>query len=313
MQKKVLVLIGVLMVAWGAQADLSDDFNRADGSVGGDWIPGGVAAWAIVSSNLVATGGNPNPAYLINTNSQAATSTNALSFVVEAEISAGEVNDITGIVWNYQDANNYQFFRFRWGNGADLLEVGQVVDGTSSVVFGKNGDDTVPLFLSQTAVFSVEYDKNNSEYTVNMPLVGGSSDKNKFTFSDSVFTGVATGGSSGIYSLFKTDAGNVYDNFQVVVVPDPSTPITPATIVGWSAVSNNVMKMVVDAPDAAENYYPKTAIDLGAGTWTNVAHSIDGFDPFVVTNLAYSAAEGTNEVIYVQANDTKGFFGIGEQ
>ncbi|MCF7816376.1 MAG: hypothetical protein K9M54_00710 [Kiritimatiellales bacterium] len=106
----------------------------------------------------------------------------------------------------------------------------------------------------------------------------------------------------------------MFDNLKVTVIaePVPPGPITPATIVGWSVFSTNVMRMVVDAPDSATNYYPKTISDLVNGTWTNVAHSIDGSDPFIVTNLSYSTADGSNEVIYVQADSAAGFFGIGE-
>ena len=106
-----------------------------------------------------------------------------------------------------------------------------------------------------------------------------------------------------------------FDNLTVTTIADaaPPGPITPATIVGWSAFSTNVMRMVVDAPDLATNYYPQTTTDLVNGTWSNVAHSIDGSDPFIVTNLSYSTAEGANEVIYVHADNAVAFFGIGEQ
>jgi len=102
-----------------------------------------------------------------------------------------------------------------------------------------------------------------------------------------------------------------FDNLTVTTIADPI--IRPATIVGWSVFSSNVMRMVVDAPDLTTNYYPKTATDLVVGTWSSVAHSIDGSDPFVVTNLGYSTPEGADEVIYVHADDAAAFFGIGEQ
>ena len=106
----------------------------------------------------------------------------------------------------------------------------------------------------------------------------------------------------------------MFDNLLVTTIADPVAPVIhPATIVSLSVFSTNVMRMVVDAPDAAINYYPQTVEDLVVGTWTNAAHSIDGSEPFVVTNLSYSAADGTNEVIYVHADEAKGFFGIGEQ
>ena len=90
-------------------------------------------------------------------------------------------------------------------------------------------------------------------------------------------------------------------------------PMLPATILSWTAVSNGVMKMVVDAPGITSLYRPKATTDLLAGTWANVPHSDDGVNPFVVTNLGYSTtdATGTNEVIYVNATEATKFFGIG--
>ncbi len=105
-----------------------------------------------------------------------------------------------------------------------------------------------------------------------------------------------------------------FDNLAVTTIADPVAPVIhPATIVGLSVFSPNVMRMVVDAPDLATNYYPQTVEDLVVGTWTNVAHSINGSGPFVVTNLSYSVADGTNDVIYVRADSAAGFFGIGTE
>ena len=86
----------------------------------------------------------------------------------------------------------------------------------------------------------------------------------------------------------------------------------PATIVSWSTVSDSVMKLVIDAPWAADLYYPKATTNLNT-PWAAVSHSDDGVHDFVVTNLSYSTAEGTNEVIYVETTNAIKFFGIGEE
>lgn len=93
----------------------------------------------------------------------------------------------------------------------------------------------------------------------------------------------------------------------------PVSPTKPATIIALTSVSGNVVKMVVDAPDAPESYYPLANVDLVNGGWSMVAHSDDGVNPFVVTNLSYSTVEGTNEVIYLKAEDAAKFFGVNEQ
>ncbi len=87
-----------------------------------------------------------------------------------------------------------------------------------------------------------------------------------------------------------------------------------STIEGWSAGSGNSMSMVVNTPGAANLYSPKTTTNLVDGTWTGVPHSDDGVNAFIVTNLGYSSvdASGTNEVIYLQANEATGFFVMAE-
>jgi hypothetical protein len=99
------------------------------------------------------------------------------------------------------------------------------------------------------------------------------------------------------------------DGFGTAYIPPPE-PIGPASIMGWSLGSNSVMRMVVNAPSSASNYYPKATSDLMAEDWAGVPHSSDGVAPFLVTNLVYSTPEGSNEVIYVQVNQASGFFKV---
>jgi hypothetical protein len=167
-------------------------------------------------------------------------------------------------------------------------------------------------------------------------LLSGGFDSLKIEFTDgntvsATFNGTAYDFGSGQTSYTGTSEGENYvmlgwygdgdpgvttasfDNLAVTTIADPVAPVIhPATIIGLSVFSADVMRMVVDAPDSAINYYPQTVVDLVSGTWSNVAHSADGSDPFVMTNLSYSAAEGTNEVIYVRADSASAFFGIGE-
>ncbi len=135
-----------------------------------------------------------------------------------------------------------------------------------------------------------------------------------------LYLGSVTGGSD--FMAGGLDAIAIYD-----AVLDPATfqshlddvligPARPATILSVSAVSGDVLRMVVDAPGAGHSYYPKSTPDLIIGTWAGVGHSTNGSDPFVVTNLDYVSeydATGTNKVIYVQATNAAGFFGIGDE
>ena len=91
-----------------------------------------------------------------------------------------------------------------------------------------------------------------------------------------------------------------------------SDPTLPPTILSFSSVSSNIVKMIVDAPSPANRYYLQGTTGLlpGSEPWARVAHSDNGVKPFIFTNLAYSSSDtatGTNEVIYVQADDAVGF------
>jgi len=66
----------------------------------------------------------------------------------------------------------------------------------------------------------------------------------------------------------------------------------------------------VETPSAKERYYPEYRTDLTGGTWTNVAHSDNGVNSFSLTNLNYSTTDGSNTIIFVQANDALEFFRI---
>ncbi|RLA55703.1 MAG: hypothetical protein DRR04_14580 [Gammaproteobacteria bacterium] len=84
----------------------------------------------------------------------------------------------------------------------------------------------------------------------------------------------------------------------------------PAAIIE-GAITNGMARLVVDASAPAYGYFPKSTTNLMDGTWGSVAHSDDGVHPFLVTNLNYSTMEGTNQVIYVEATGSQGFFRIG--
>ena len=73
------------------------------------------------------------------------------------------------------------------------------------------------------------------------------------------------------------------------------------------------MKMVVNIPGSPTDYNPQATTDLISIPWGSVAHSDDGVNAFVVTNMDYSTidASGTNKVIYMQSNDAQKFFNIG--
>ncbi|MCK4563630.1 MAG: hypothetical protein KAU94_03015, partial [Verrucomicrobia bacterium] len=102
-----------------------------------------------------------------------------------------------------------------------------------------------------------------------------------------------------------------FDGTDTIVASASATE--PATIVGISYISgSNTMRMVIDAPSALVNYHPLGTANLVVPAWTGVPHSDDGVNAFMVTDLSYSTTDGSNVVIYVEANDAVQFFGIGQ-
>ncbi len=88
-----------------------------------------------------------------------------------------------------------------------------------------------------------------------------------------------------------------------------SVPLSEPTIVG-SSVSNNLMKILVDAPSGGEHYYPVASSNLESAVWGHIPHSPDGLNPFVATNLSYSTTDGSNTVIYVRVDHAQKFFKV---
>lgn len=86
-------------------------------------------------------------------------------------------------------------------------------------------------------------------------------------------------------------------------------PLLSPEIVSFANVSGQ-LRLVVNGPSSSEKYTVRAKNSLVSGSWVPVAHSDDGLNPFVVTNLSYSGAEGTNEVIYLEATASEKFFRV---
>lgn len=91
---------------------------------------------------------------------------------------------------------------------------------------------------------------------------------------------------------------------------------TPPTITSFEHHSGDVYQMVVDfAADSlpSSSYSPIQSLDLTAGVWDDtIAHSTNGIDGWVNTNLDYSVSTSSNRTIYLQSTGINAFFGLGE-
>ncbi len=94
------------------------------------------------------------------------------------------------------------------------------------------------------------------------------------------------------------------------IVPLILLDIVEPTIIGVTAVASGVVERTIDAPSEASRYNPESRDSLNGGAWAPVPHSDNSSGPFVVSNLSYSTAAGTNEIIYIEATNAAAFFQI---
>jgi len=113
----------------------------------------------------------------------------------------------------------------------------------------------------------------------------------------------------------KTDSystgGSPQGDYTFYMLHEPPPPMV-IRIVGWSFVSEDTIEMVVDLPGNPSLYHPESTTNLVSDSWASVAHSVDGSDPFTVTNFGYSAlgTNGTDRIIYVKAEGRQAFFTV---
>jgi len=82
-------------------------------------------------------------------------------------------------------------------------------------------------------------------------------------------------------------------------------------IEGMAMLASDVLKLEVSGASPLASYCPASTLDLVEGTWERIPHSDDGVNPFIVTNLTYSATDGTNRFIYMQQSTNRtGFIRI---
>jgi autotransporter-associated beta strand protein len=197
------------------------------------------------------------------------------------------------------------------GPGALYLQANDTYTGETLVnegtfVVGANGSIDSSVTVADGATMNTQHELALDSQS---DLIIGSSGQVNLIFTGTnvinrlSLDGGATWVATGIYGAEQSNIGNT--GFLEVT----STPL-PSSIMGFASVSNNLMKLVVSAPDAAHTS-PKTKADLTSGSWADIAHSDNGINPLVVTNLEYSTAEGTNVAIYVAATNSAAFFGIG--
>lgn len=214
-----------------------------------------------------------------------------------------------------------------------IFRLGQAADATFRVV----GDDAVinverlqQANLSGVNAFEFVFDETGVSPINANTWVSFNNSSASISVDGSAYTG-----SAGSFALFDTPllAGFVsnanitvtgFDSFAsatveqtttngVVLVLSDTAGSTPDFSGVTPVAGGSQLKIVLGSSDSLESYSLLGCPDLVAAAWTNVPHSDDGINPFIITNLSYSTTEGSNAVIYVETDAAQSFYGLGIQ
>ena len=219
--KKSILFIGLLLGVSAARGALiTDDFNRTDtvyspSAVGGTWANGiGSDYWSITNGavNMDVTSGS---AALIN-NGLTTISGSGTDFTLRADVAQTTGGTSAGLVFNFQDADNYYLLRFN----PTRYQVFAVYDGNiESVLSVTQGSYPFDAFHTVTITSDEAYNYNftiteqGSSTVINTTTI--------WTDPNSRFTG----GYAGFYGAGNTAVlpEGAFDNFSLEVIPEPAT------------------------------------------------------------------------------------------
>lgn len=213
----------------------SDDFNRANGSLGANYLTRAGNAFQINNNVVTQTyNGADGLTTLEATNLPSLSDySSGYSFSAKLDIfvggsggtpgTYGNTTGGVGLLLNYQDNNNYTSIRFR-GVGANVIQAAGRASGTAYAVQlailpqasmpTYNGWYTLSIASTSAGIYDYTWTLASTPETI---------------ISNGTFDLAANGKAvlSGGYTGFAATAGNGYtsniDNFSVTIVPEPSS------------------------------------------------------------------------------------------
>jgi hypothetical protein len=255
---------------------VTDDFNRADvayttdgSQIRSDWVATG-GNWGILNQVLSYTNAVSVNQVLYNTAGETISNTNGYSFTVQADVSPKRAAAWGGIIFNYQDPDNYYEARIKGAD--DSYQIIRYADGATSTILSKSDADVTfnvgsfyTLKVTSTNTYDFEFTiTRKGETTIVNPFTTGTDTLETFS-----------GGRAG---LFVSSSGNPsfqYDNFILQQISPP-----PAVIgdVGITMIGTEV---VLDwEAQSGETYAAQKSGDLtaAAGGWASFDSGIAGID-----------------------------------
>jgi len=223
----------VFLLSAMASAQMSDDFNRADGAPGSSWttVSGG---WAIVSNRLQPTSGfdaaYPAGWIITSTGAPAATQT------VQAKVWRGAGNRTVGLIARYSSAtgtiNYYVGYIRNLLSGGDEWRLYRYRGSLTNGTFTQLGATAVEEFVDGSTVRLVA-----SGSSLALQLWTGAAWATKVSATDTTLT-------SGIAGLRANDTGSAFDDFAYTPDSLPADP--PAGSSGTSLLAQSAVQNLVD-------------------------------------------------------------------
>jgi len=331
----------------GLASDVESETITYGKTAGAAWLT--VAADGTLSGTPSAADGGTTNVFEVSATSVNGTSVAALNIYVKeafpgilltllnADFEGGQVDGNNPADWTTIETHAGAFYAENWGAGAEYgatLNLQARGDGnivqqsflTSEITADSYGTIDVTMDLGIRAatgiarsldveIWNITDDTSLASETYAFPTTGtGFLERKTFslTYDNTAASLVGDEIALRITSNGEGDTWNTtywIDNIEVGVIVEVAAP---ATILSVTAQSRDIMRIVIDAPNSGALYWPKAKSNLIIGSWEGVAHSVDGSAPWYVTNLSYVTEfeSGTNEVIYVQADEAQKFFEI---
>jgi len=227
-----------------ASTTIADNFNRPDtvrsnetSLIGADWNQESTTNEWLVNSSTLASYARIPPGALYNDGLEAV-SGNGTNFTVKMDVRAQVATAWVGLVFNYQDAENYYCLRFK--GGADDWQLLRRVDDSWGVI--KNGHATEP-FTYHTDFYTLTV-KSDTPYDFDFTFQKSGSPEVLNTITNGVDGNSSfTGGHAG---AFVSASGYTakFDNFRLTVATEAALGYA-----GWAATWGVDIGAEGDDPD----------------------------------------------------------------
>jgi hypothetical protein len=221
----IVILISVVGMTSAGVLTVADDFNRTataystnGAAIGAGWVNAGATQWKVESNQLQLLSPSAQTSILYNSGLETSSGSGS-SFTLEGLVKSTQDGSWVGMVFNYQDVEN--FYALRFNPNSTSWQLVRVVENSLSA-FSK-GDASTNFIKNRGYDITIT---SESAYNFSAQIVDHSTSEVKMSVSDIADGGANfTDGYAGFLSL--SGSGNdplLYaDNFSLEVIPEPAS------------------------------------------------------------------------------------------